>query len=260
MDFSKASAGADHRFFCHDLNCVCRLSGQDCRPGAGWLSPHEASGVRFALTVRLKAATIQPHPSRTDVPVPADSSSPITLLLLRWREGDHTALNQLLPLVYDELRRLARHYLRRERGGHTLQSTALVHEAYLRLAGENPPQFQNRAHFFGIAARVMREILMEHARAQKAAKRGGGACRLTLDESIALPGQPDLDLLALDRALTELAALDEQQSRIVELRFFGGLTIEDTSEVMGISPATVKRDWVTARAWLYRAMTGEALA
>ena len=190
----------------------------------------------------------------------ASSSSSITVLLVRWREGDRAALDQLLPLVYDELRRLARHYLRRERSDHTLQSTALVHEAYLRLGGNNPPEWQNRAHFFGIAAHLMREILMEHARTRNAAKRGGGACRLTLDEAIAFQNQPDLDLLELDRALCELAGFDEQQSRIVELRFFGGLTIEDTSEVLGISPATVKREWVTARAWLYRSMAGRAPA
>ena len=188
------------------------------------------------------------------------ASSPITSLLVRWREGDRTALDHLIPLVYDELRSLARHYLRQERSDHTLQSTALVHEAYLRLAGENPPQWQNRTHFFGIAARLMREILVGHARAHNAAKRGGGAFRLTLDDAMALSDQGDLDLVELDRALSELAALDEQQSRIVELRFFSGLTIEDTSEALGISPATVKRDWVTARAWLYRAMTGGAQA
>jgi RNA polymerase sigma factor (TIGR02999 family) len=179
---------------------------------------------------------------------------------MRWREGDRAALDALLPIVYDELRRLARHYLRHERGDHTLQSTALVHEAYMRLAGQDPPQWQNRAHFFGIAARLMREILIEHARAQKAAKRGGGALRLTLDEKVAFVNQPDVDLLELDRALTELAGFDEQQSRIVELRFFGGLTIEDTSEVLGIAPATVKREWITARAWLYRSITGRAMA
>jgi len=165
-----------------------------------------------------------------------------------------------MPLVYGELRRLAGHYLRKERSDHTLQSTALVHEAYLRLAGQSPPEWQNRAHFFGIAARIMRQILVEHARARDAAKRGGGACRLTLDAAVAISDRTDVDILELDRALTGLAELDPQQSRIVELRFFGGLTIEDTSEVLGISPATVKRDWVTARAWLYRAMTGEAPA
>lgn len=188
------------------------------------------------------------------------SDNQVTQLLVRWRDGDREALEKLMPLVYEELRRLARHYLRQERSDHTLQSTALVHEAYLRLAGEHAPQWQNRAHFFGIAARLMRQILVEHARSRATAKRGGSACKLTLDDSIALPQQIDVDVVALDKALNELSEMDAQQSRIVELRFFGGLTIEDTSEVLGISTATVKRDWITARAWLYRAMTGEALA
>ena len=165
-----------------------------------------------------------------------------------------------MPLVYDELRRLAHRYLSRERTDHTLQSTALVHEAYLRLAGQNPPQWQNRAHFFGIAAHIMRQILVEYARGRSAAKRGGNALTLTLDDAVALPQQTDVDVVALDKALGELSGFDAQQGRIVELRFFAGLTIEDTSEVLGISPATVKRDWITARAWLFRAMTGEAPA
>jgi RNA polymerase sigma factor (TIGR02999 family) len=182
-----------------------------------------------------------------------ESSSPVTELLVRWREGDREALESLMPLVYDELRRLANHYLQRERSDHTLQSTALVHEAYMRLAGENAPQWQNRAHFFGIAARVMRQILVEYARAHSAAKRGGvGACKITLDESLELAQRTDVDVVALDGALDRLSELDPQQSRIVELRFFTGLTIEDTSEVMGLSPATVKRDWTSARAWLHR--------
>jgi RNA polymerase sigma factor (TIGR02999 family) len=182
----------------------------------------------------------------------------VTQLLLRWREGDRQALEQLMPLVYEELRRLARRYLRHERGDHTLQSTALVHEAYLRMAAGGTPQWKNRAHFFGIAARVMRRILVEHARARAANKRGGGACTLALDESVAVPGRNNFDVIALDAALTELAVLDDQQSRIVEMRFFGGMTIEDTSEALGISPATVKRDWTIARAWLFRALGGEA--
>jgi len=189
-----------------------------------------------------------------------DSSSPITKLLFRWREGDRQALEELMPLVYGELRRLANHYLRRERSDHTLQGTALVHEAYLRLSGESPPEWKNRAHFFGIAANIMRRILVEHARSHNAAKRGGSAYRLNLDDAVAFPQRTDVDILELDRALSELAALDEQQGRIVELRFFAGLSIEDTSEVLGVSPATVKRDWVTARAWLYREITGETLA
>jgi RNA polymerase sigma factor (TIGR02999 family) len=189
-----------------------------------------------------------------------DSSNPVTALLIRWREGDPQALEALMPLVYEELRRLAHYYLQRERREHTLQSTALVHEAYLRLAGQNAPQWQNRAHFFGIAAHLMRQILVEYARGHSAAKRGGSACKLTLDEAELLTSQVDVDVVALDRALTELSEVDVQQGRIVELRFFGGLTIEDTSELLGISPATVKRDWITARAWLHRAIYGESPA
>lgn len=188
------------------------------------------------------------------------SSNPVTELLVRWRDGDRHALDALMPLVYEELRRLAHYYLQRERSDHTLQSTALVHEAYMRLAGQSPPQWQNRAHFFGIAAHIMRQILVEYARSHAAAKRGGGACRVTIDDAVALPAQAEVDVVALDKALTELSEMDEQQGRIVELRFFSGLTIEDTSEVLGISPATVKREWVTARAWLHRAMSGEAPA
>lgn len=167
-----------------------------------------------------------------------------------------------MPLVYDELRKLARHYLQRERDDHTLQSTALVHEAYLRLAGHDAPHLQNRAHFFGVAAHLMRQILVDHARNHQAAKRGGpDSFKLTLDPELHLPkGLEAVDLIALDAALHRLSALDPQQGRIVELRFFAGLTVEDTSEVLGISPATVKRYWTTARAWLHREIAGEALA
>ena len=167
-----------------------------------------------------------------------------------------------MPLVYDELRKLARHYLQRERDDHTLQSTALVHEAYLRLAGHDAPHLQNRAHFFGVAAHLMRQILVDHARNHQAAKRGGpDSFKLTLDPELQLPqGLEAVDLIALDGALHRLSALDPQQGRIVELRFFAGLTIEDTSEVLGISPATVKRYWTTARAWLHREIAGEGVA
>jgi RNA polymerase sigma factor (TIGR02999 family) len=178
--------------------------------------------------------------------------SPVTTLLARWRAGDQRALESLIPLVYDELRSLARNYLRHERPDHTLQSTALVHEAYARLVGHEPPALINRTHFFGVAARLMREILVEHARARRAAKRGAGACLVTLDaaENVARP--LDIDVLRLDDALNELARLDERQSRIVELRFFTGLSLDETADVMGISPATVSREWTTARAWLFR--------
>ena len=168
-----------------------------------------------------------------------------------------------MPLVYTELRRLAHHHLRQRRPNHTLQTTALVHEAYLRLAKENSLHVQNHAHFLGVAAQLMRWILADYERNRRAARRGAGATRLTLDHSIAAPHSPDqeVDLLALDEALDRLAKLDEHQSQILELRYFGGLSIADTSEFLGISPATVKRSWASARAWLFREMSrGEARA
>jgi RNA polymerase sigma factor (TIGR02999 family) len=179
----------------------------------------------------------------------------ITQLLVNWSEGDQAALDQILPLVYDELRRLARSYLRRERSDHTLQPTALVHEAYIRLIDQHSVTWQNRAHFFGIASQMMRRILVNHALSRAAAKRGGLAQKLSLDEAVGLSDQPEVDLIALDHALQELEALDSRQSRIVELRYFGGLTIEETAEVLGLSPATVKREWSTARLWLRRQIT-----
>ncbi len=181
------------------------------------------------------------------------TSSPkdVTELLVDWRNGDKRALDQLIPLVYNELHRIASRYLRRERQGHTLQTTALINEAYMRIVDQNSVNWQNRAHFFGVAAQMMRRILVDHARSHLYAKRGGGAQKLTLDEAIATPQERDLDLVALDDALSTLAAIDPQQSRIIELRFFGGLTIEETAEVVSISPATVKRDWNMAKAWLY---------
>jgi len=178
----------------------------------------------------------------------------ITQLLIDWRNGDEAAVDRLMPLVYDELRRLASNFFRRERVNHTLQPTALVHEAYLHLVGQSEVRWQNRAHFFGAAAQLMRHILVDHARSHNAAKRGGGEIRVTLNEELAATGQREVDLIALDAALDELAALDQQQCRIVEMRFFGGLSIEETAEVLSISPATVKREWSTAKAWLYREM------
>lgn len=179
----------------------------------------------------------------------------VTRLLTDWRGGDQQALEQLAPLVYDELRRLAGRYLRRERVNHTLQSTALVHEAYLRLIDQSRVQWQNRAHFFGVAAQMIRRILVDHARGHQAAKRGAGVARLSLDEALDASAPRDLDLVALDDALATLAQLDPQQSRIIELRYFGGLSIEETAEVIGVSPATVKREWASARAWLFRELS-----
>lgn len=188
------------------------------------------------------------------------SSMQVSEILLQWGNGDREALQAILPLVYDELRRLARYHLQQQRPNHTLQTTALVHEAYLRLAQEESLRVKDRAHFLGIAAQLMRWILVDHERNRRAIKRGGGAVRLTLDPSVAARSQgQDVDLLALDEALDRLAKLDCQQSRIIELRYFGGLSIKDTSEFLGISPATVKRSWASARAWLLREMSrGEA--
>ena len=157
-----------------------------------------------------------------------------------------------MPLVYTELRRIAQNYLRNERPDHTLQSTALVHEAYVRLTGQNLPQWQNRAHFFAVAAQLMRQILVDYARSHRASKRGGNVYKLTLDEFEEQPRSRDIDIVALDDALKSLAEMDTQQSRVVELKFFGGLSVEDTAEVLGVSAATVKREWISARAWLFR--------
>jgi len=185
----------------------------------------------------------------------ASSPQGVTQLLLAWNQGDQAALDQLLPVVYDELRRLARSYLRRERPDHTLQATALVHEAYLRLIDQHSVTWQNRAHFFGIAAQMMRRILINHAESRHAAKRGGTADKLSLDEAISFGGEREVDLIALDDALKGLEKLDPQKSRLVELRFFGGLTIEETAEILGVSRATVERDWRTAKAWLRHEMS-----
>jgi RNA polymerase sigma factor (TIGR02999 family) len=181
--------------------------------------------------------------------------SDVTVLLVASSTGDKAAMDKLLPMVYDELRRLAQSHLRSERPGHTLQSTALVHEAYLRLIDQKQVQWQNRAHFFALASQMIRRILVDHARAHRAGKRGAGAENLSLDEALGVPGRRDLDLIALDDALTSLAALDPQQSRIVELRFFGGLSIEETAAVVGLSVATVNREWASARAWLFRELS-----
>ncbi|MFL6447339.1 MAG: sigma-70 family RNA polymerase sigma factor [Bryobacteraceae bacterium] len=186
------------------------------------------------------------------------SPQDVTGLLVRWRTGDREALDALTPLVYDELRRLAKSYLRRERPDHTLDGTALVHEAYMRLVDQRNVEWRNRNHFFALAAELIRRILVDHARARIAAKRGGANVKLSLDEALAPADEKDLNILALDDALAALGKADPQQSRIVELRYFAGLTIEETADVMEISPATVKRDWTTAKAFLKREMLRNA--
>lgn len=185
------------------------------------------------------------------------STSPhaVTQLLVDWGNGDRQALEKLTPLVYQELKRLATRYLRRERREHTLQSTALVHEAWLRLIDQNHVHWQNRAQFFGIAAEMIRRILIDHARNRQAAKRGDGAIKLSLDDALAAPDRRDFDLVALDDALGDLGKLDPKQGKLVELRFFAGLSIEESAEVLGVSPATVKREWAVAKAWLYRELS-----
>lgn len=185
-----------------------------------------------------------------------EQQSQVTQLLVKWNNGDEQALESLMPLVYGELKRLAGSYLRRERPDHTLQSAALVNEAYVRLVDQKQVRWQNRAHFFGIAAQMMRRILVDHARGRRAAKRGSGIELLELNEALDQAQRQGIDLLGLDTALQALEKLDPQQGRIVELRFFSGLSIEETATVLGISPATVKREWALARAWLYREVSG----
>jgi RNA polymerase sigma factor (TIGR02999 family) len=190
--------------------------------------------------------------------LPREPSSDLTGLLADWSRGDERARDALIPLVYDELRMIARRNLLRERPDHSLQSAALVNEAYLRLVCQKTPDWQNRAHFFGVAAQMMRQILVDHARNRLAAKRGAGATLLSLDPAMAVRKEPEVDLLALDSALNKLAAMDAQQSHLIELRFFGGLSVEEAALVMGVSTRTVERSWTAARAWLRVEMTADA--
>jgi RNA polymerase sigma factor (TIGR02999 family) len=182
----------------------------------------------------------------------------VTRLLVAWGDGDQAALEQLMPLVYEELRKLAHQHMRREHPGHTLQTTALVNEAYFRLVGQKQVRWQNRAHFFAISAQLMRRILVDHARGRQYAKRGGGAQKVSLDGVAVVAQEQAADLLALDEALRSLAAVDERKCRIVELRYFGGLGVEETAEALKLSPRTVMREWSMAKAWLYRALSHEA--
>ena len=182
----------------------------------------------------------------------------LTGLLIEWRQGDKTALDRITPLVYDELRRIAHRYVQRERDGHTLQTTALVNEAYLRLAGQQRIDWQNRSHFFAVTAQVMRHLLIDHARRRHFAKHGGGARQVSLEDAAVMSEERAAELIALDEALDELAKLDQRKSRVVELRYFGGLSLEETAEVLEVSLMTVRRDWRAAKAWLYkRAMSNE---
>ncbi len=190
----------------------------------------------------------------------ADTEPSVTELLEQWGRGDGSALEALLPIVYDELRRLAASYLRRESPDNTLQPTALVHEVYLRLIDQRRIEFHNRAHFFGAAAQIIRRILVDRAREKHAAKRGGDAERVALEDALAVGVPPDVDMIALDTALSDLGGFDAQKARVVDLRYFAGLSIPETAEVLGLSPTTIKREWSIARAWLYDRLGGPAPA
>ncbi len=190
------------------------------------------------------------------MPAAAEPAPGVTDLLVAWRRGDASALEHLVPLVHGELRRLARREMRRERAGHTLQTTALVNEAYLRLVDLSRVQWQDRAHFFAMSARLMRRILVDHARARESRKRGGGARRISFDEALVVSDERGADLVALDDALQALAAFDDRKSRVVELRFFGGLGVDETAEALHVSPETVMRDWRLAKVWLLRELGG----
>ena len=181
----------------------------------------------------------------------------MTGILLKWRGGDEAALDELVPIVHDELRRIARRCMAGQRVGHTLQATALVNEAYLRLLDVQQVNWQNRAHFLAMSARLMRRILVDFARSKGYQKRGGGAVKVTFDEGLPVAAEPALDLVALDDALKTLAEVDERKSRVIELRFFGGLSVEETANVLSVSPETVMRDWKLAKAWLMRELRGE---
>jgi len=184
----------------------------------------------------------------------------VTQLLSEWRGGNRESLDKLMPLVYGELHLIAGRYLRRERPSHTLQSTALVHEAFLRLVDQTRTDWKSRAHFFAVAANIIRNILVDHARSRQAAKRGGPQPVLSLDEAVALPEKRDVEVIAVDDALLSLSRFDPQQSRIVELRFFGGLSIEETAEVLGISSSTVKREWILAKTWIFHTLSNQPSA
>jgi RNA polymerase sigma factor (TIGR02999 family) len=188
---------------------------------------------------------------------PSSSRQEVTQLLVEWRGGDERALERLFPLVQPELHRLAHHYMSRERAGHTLQTTAVLNEAYLRLVDDTKPTWQNRTHFVAAAARLMRRIMVDHARQRRSLKRGGGAANVTLDEAALVTEARSEELLALDEALEGLAAQDPRKNQIVELRYFGGLTVDETAEFLKLSPRTVEREWTMAKAWLYRALNRE---
>jgi RNA polymerase sigma factor (TIGR02999 family) len=218
--------------------------------GSGSLPCHVTRERRGNLLIDTRQGTLRAL-HRDAIPVAHGSGPDVTSLLRAWGQGDLSARDRLMPLVYEELRRRARAYLRRERPGHLLQPTALVHEAYVRLVGQDRSAWENRDHFFGVAAQMMRRILVDHARAHHMAKRSGQWARVSLVDAVAQQGPVDVNVLDLDTALGEMAAFDARKSQVAELRFFGGLSLEETGKALGISIATVEREWQAARAWLY---------
>jgi RNA polymerase sigma factor (TIGR02999 family) len=193
--------------------------------------------------------------NRTEVIVMASSPQEVTQLLIDWSNGDQAALDKLMPLVYDELRRMAKRYMSRQTPGHTLQTTALINEAFIKLVGQQEMQWQNRSHFFGVAAQAMRHILVDYARSRKYEKRGGGAQKVSLDEALMVSDERAAEIVALDDALKELAKVDLRKCQVVEMRYFGGLSVEETAEALNVSPVTVMRDWSMAKAWLHRELS-----
>jgi len=191
--------------------------------------------------------------------MPSSEQEQVTQLLVAWRSGDATALDKLIPLVQPELHRLARRYMSKERPGHTLQTTMLIHDAYLAFADKAQPDWQNRAHFFAVAAQLMRRIMVDHARQRQALKRGGGALKVTLDEAAHAVEERAVELLALDEALEKLAAFDKRKADVVEMRYFGGLTMEEIADVLKVHVNTVTREWTAARAWLFATLRGEQM-
>ena len=223
-------------------SCVRALCARPCKPLSNLLHfAHQAARRNWLLGATFREGSMS-----------APSQKEITQMLRAWSGGDHSALDELMPLVYRELRRMAATYLRRERPNHTLQATALVHEAYLHLIDQSRVTWQNRAHFFGVAAQLMRRILVDYARSHQAAKRGGTLPKVPLEQAVLISKAQPADLVALDETLTRLGLIDPQQARVVELRVFGGLTVEEIAGLLGVSPATVKRDWSMAKAWLMR--------
>jgi RNA polymerase sigma factor (TIGR02999 family) len=238
-------------------------STQSAIPGAASVAEGLSRWVRQCLTSYRFRASLSSHRARRSACLGGsvggtDSRDGVTELLVRWNDGDLAARDALIPLVYDELRRVAKKNLAGQRSDHTLQATALVHEAYLRLVNRKAANWQGRVHFFALAAQMMRQILVDHARMRNAAKRGGGASTLLFEDAAAAGEGVNLDLIGLDKAMKRLASLDARQSQIVELRFFGGLSIEEAARVVDVSPATAKREWATARVWLHHAMESDA--